>query len=318
MHKFTQAFKSSRAAIDLASIMVGIIVIGLIGAVIAATVFAVIPWAQDNAAKQQLDSVASAESANVGLNGHYSSVLTDLYNAADAKTFISSDENSCYLAVQKSATGNYFYSTNKRTAPTKINAGAWPATAPAGFPAGCSWPTEATVKALPNATVQKLLKEAVVNEINVDGYMKKTVDLKPATGYTLAVAWTSNAPQGNQTLIGAEQSYKFQQNGSTLTSLSGTGPAWTAVPSWANALDTTGKTNAVVSAITPAGGNLYSKNVNASIPQTTGNITGLNIGGNNSTVENLAPYGTIKQALAWDRTLTADESNAILSYLQQQ
>jgi type II secretory pathway pseudopilin PulG len=318
MNRITQVLKSSRAAIDLASIMVGVIVIGLIGGVIAATVFSVIPWAQDSAAKQQLDSVVSAESANVGLNGHYSSVLTDLYNAADAKTFITSDEKTCYLAVQKSASGNYFYNTNNRTAPTKINAGAWPASAPASVPAGCSWPTEAMVKALPNATVQKLLKEAVVNETNVDGYMKKTVDLKPSTGYTLAAAWTTNAPQGNQTIMGAEQSYKFQQSGSTLLSLSGSGPAWTQIPTWANALDTTGKTNAVVSSITPTGGNLYSKNVNASIPQTTGNITGLNIGGNNSTVENVTPYGTIKQALAWDRTLTADESNAILSYLQQQ
>lgn len=63
-----EAFKNEAGAIDLASIMVGIIVIGLIGGVIAATVFAVIPWAQDNAAKQQLDSVASAQSAYIGLS----------------------------------------------------------------------------------------------------------------------------------------------------------------------------------------------------------------------------------------------------------
>jgi type II secretory pathway pseudopilin PulG len=62
------AFTNEDGAIDLASIMVGIIVIGLIGGVIAATVFAVIPWAQDNAAKQQLDSVASAQNAYVGLS----------------------------------------------------------------------------------------------------------------------------------------------------------------------------------------------------------------------------------------------------------
>jgi type II secretory pathway pseudopilin PulG len=63
-----EAFKNEAGAIDLASIMVGIIVIGLIGGVIAATVFAVIPWAQDNAAKQQLDSVANAQSAYLGLS----------------------------------------------------------------------------------------------------------------------------------------------------------------------------------------------------------------------------------------------------------
>jgi type II secretory pathway pseudopilin PulG len=63
-----EAFKNEAGAIDLASIMVGIIVIGLIGGVIAATVFAVIPWAQDNAAKQQLDSISSAQSAYIGLS----------------------------------------------------------------------------------------------------------------------------------------------------------------------------------------------------------------------------------------------------------
>jgi type II secretory pathway pseudopilin PulG len=62
-----EAFVNEDGAIDLASIMVGIIVIGLIGGVIAATIFAVIPWAQDNGAKQQLDSVKSAEDAYRGL-----------------------------------------------------------------------------------------------------------------------------------------------------------------------------------------------------------------------------------------------------------
>lgn len=62
-----EVFINEEGAIDLASIMVGIIVIGLIGGVIAATIFAVIPWAQDNAAKQQLNSVKTAEDAYRGL-----------------------------------------------------------------------------------------------------------------------------------------------------------------------------------------------------------------------------------------------------------
>lgn len=63
-----EAFRNQDGAIDLASIMVGIIVIGLIGGVIAATVFAVIPWAQDNAAKQQLDAVYQAENVYAGFS----------------------------------------------------------------------------------------------------------------------------------------------------------------------------------------------------------------------------------------------------------
>lgn len=66
--RFSKVLKSEDGAIDLASIMVGVIVIGLIGGVIAATIFAVIPWAQDNAAKQQIDNVSAAQSAYVGLH----------------------------------------------------------------------------------------------------------------------------------------------------------------------------------------------------------------------------------------------------------
>lgn len=80
------AFKNENGAIDLSSIMVGIIVIGLIGGVIAATVFSVIPWSQDNAAKQQLDSVAAAQSAYIGLsyNGTtatYGGAIIDQYTS---------------------------------------------------------------------------------------------------------------------------------------------------------------------------------------------------------------------------------------------
>lgn len=72
---YKEVFRNEDGAIDLASIMVGIIVIGLIGGTIAATVFAVIPWTQDNAAKQQLDSVTSAQSAYFGLSAAIPSPL---------------------------------------------------------------------------------------------------------------------------------------------------------------------------------------------------------------------------------------------------
>lgn len=68
-------FKNEYGAIDLASIMVGIIVIGLIGGVIASTIFVVIPWAQDNAAKQQLDSIVQAENAYMGMSSAIPSPL---------------------------------------------------------------------------------------------------------------------------------------------------------------------------------------------------------------------------------------------------
>lgn len=125
-------FQNEKGAIDLASIMVGIIVIGLIGGVIASTVFAVIPWTQDNAAKQQLDSVVSAESAYMGLS---STTPPSLPAGAKANSFGNSTElaaaklmgtgpNYCavtpadgksYVAYSKSASGAIFHVTDKNS-----------------------------------------------------------------------------------------------------------------------------------------------------------------------------------------------------------
>lgn len=78
--KSTNPFKNEDGAIDLSSIMVGVLVIGLIGGVIAATVFAVIPWAQDNAARQQLDPIVQAENAYFGLSSTTPSSLPEGYS----------------------------------------------------------------------------------------------------------------------------------------------------------------------------------------------------------------------------------------------
>ena len=67
--------------------MVGVIVIGLIGGVIAATVFAVIPWAQDGAAKHQLESIHTAENAYMGFS---SSSLDSLPAGAAPNSFAAS------------------------------------------------------------------------------------------------------------------------------------------------------------------------------------------------------------------------------------
>jgi hypothetical protein len=141
-----EAFTNEDGAIDLASIMVGIIVIGLIGGVIAATVFAVIPWAQDNAAKQQLDSVASAESAYIGLStndvsgngqqqsfasltgntitGPDGSVLFDatgLNGGTTPKLAVTASgtgNSTHYGAAVRSDSGKVFYITDNKTQPT--------------------------------------------------------------------------------------------------------------------------------------------------------------------------------------------------------
>lgn len=140
-------FVSENGAIDLASIMVGIIVIGLIGGVIAATVFAVIPWARDNAAKASLESLKTAENAYAGFaaspDADNSASLVSAASAAPVsfraeagKKFASydqlldqglisersdslgastGDDGSCYVAASVSATGKVFYTEDGAT-----------------------------------------------------------------------------------------------------------------------------------------------------------------------------------------------------------
>jgi type II secretory pathway pseudopilin PulG len=138
MLKIHQIFKSSRAAIDLASIMVGIIIIGLIGSVIAATVFAVIPWTQDKAAKQQLESIHTAENAYYGLSTATDSNLTNaipssftdsdglavnnLLTTAPNYCVIAVDGLQNYTAYSRSGSGKVFFSTNDNKQPRVYDA----------------------------------------------------------------------------------------------------------------------------------------------------------------------------------------------------
>lgn len=136
--KLRDSFKNEDGAIDLASIMVGVIVVGLIGGVIAATVFAVIPWAQDNAAKQQLDSVVSAENAYMGLSSASPSPLPAGYTAnsyADSPGLaaanllttgskycaVSIDGGKGFQAFAYSSSGKIWSVSNSNTKPTESN-----------------------------------------------------------------------------------------------------------------------------------------------------------------------------------------------------
>lgn len=129
-------------AIDLASIMVGVIVLGIIGSVIAATVFAVIPWSQDEAAKATLGSVRTAEAAfYVASNSTSYGDLTQLQapltfasgsgaprqpaasiTAAGAPLLPASDQpltiaanGNGWAAAATSASGNVFYASSLDT-----------------------------------------------------------------------------------------------------------------------------------------------------------------------------------------------------------
>lgn len=119
-------FHSPDGAIDLASIMVGVLVIGIVGSVIAASVTAVIPWSQNESAKGNLDAVATAESAVRTLDGKY--VVYDSHPDSEYQALEAvevgierpgqrlvvevSDNGQEWVATQESASGEIFLSTS--------------------------------------------------------------------------------------------------------------------------------------------------------------------------------------------------------------
>ncbi len=136
-----EAFHNEAGAIDLASIMVGIIVIGLIGGVIAATVFAVIPWSQDNAARDQLSRVVQAVHSATAVNGgNYTADVGSYIDIQSVGATVISNNPGCYGAFLKSSSGRYYYASNQSSNPTAVPS-PWPNTKPANYPANCNWPS---------------------------------------------------------------------------------------------------------------------------------------------------------------------------------
>lgn len=122
---------NEHGVIDLASIMVGIIVIGMIGGIVASTIFAVIPWAQDKAAKQQLDSINVAQAAykakasdpTTAGEGFVTNSYADSTGLGQTRllapgpTYCTAPTDEGYAAYSRSATGRVFTITDSNTAP---------------------------------------------------------------------------------------------------------------------------------------------------------------------------------------------------------
>lgn len=118
--------RSTAGAIDLASIMVGVLVVGIIGAVIAATVFSVIPWANQQAAQGDLDTVRTAESvafAQSAIPGpaKYSTVAqletAGLLRSLPRVGVTTDTAGSCFVAASRAETGDLYVVTSKDAKP---------------------------------------------------------------------------------------------------------------------------------------------------------------------------------------------------------
>lgn len=146
------AWSSQRGSFDLSSIVVGAVVLGILAAGVLTTVFGVIPWAQDEQAKQNLSAVRTAEGTHattdkgfVDLAGLQAAKY--LPTPADRVTVDADPSGACYLAVAKSQSGKIFYSTDKFNDAREMT------------PTTTASPGTTVVPCLPAATVQDLVDD---------------------------------------------------------------------------------------------------------------------------------------------------------------
>ncbi|GAA4035583.1 hypothetical protein GCM10023063_20170 [Arthrobacter methylotrophus] len=139
--RVSDAFKNEAGAFDLPSILVGVVVVGILTAGVLASIFGVIPFAQDKGAQQDLGSITTAEGVYKAQTNGYTN-LAGLQAPAPAgsgkagnlvsasvtgKVDVESSAVGTFSAATKSGSGKVFYITDQNTNPTQID----PTNAPA-------------------------------------------------------------------------------------------------------------------------------------------------------------------------------------------
>lgn len=121
---FWKAIRSQSGAFDLPSILVGVVVVGILAAGVLAALFGVIPFAQDNAARQDLDAVRTAQGvAKSRLDGFKDKpgLLSNKLIGDRTTIGVAADSaGSCYVGLSKSATGKVYIATNRDTEPRPL------------------------------------------------------------------------------------------------------------------------------------------------------------------------------------------------------
>lgn len=115
-------------AFDLPSVLIGVAVVAILAIGVMATIFGVIPWAQDRAAKQDLAAIHTAQGATYAHAGGFTDKAmlendgwlgSGTPDALDAKA---DPEGKCYVAVTTSKTGHRFVISNDKPTPRELTA----------------------------------------------------------------------------------------------------------------------------------------------------------------------------------------------------
>jgi photosystem II stability/assembly factor-like uncharacterized protein len=151
------ALDSEQGAFDLPSIITGVVVVGVLTAGVLASIFGVIPFAQDNGAKQDNAAIRTAEGVAKAKDGRFMDsaglVAAGYLPAATVSAAGAVDDGSgfarvasagqlnyavatdalgtCYVSVAKSGSGRIYYATDAKSEPAELT----PSSAPGCVPA---------------------------------------------------------------------------------------------------------------------------------------------------------------------------------------
>lgn len=125
------ALRSSEAgAFDLPSILVGVVVVGILTAGVLASIFGVIPFAQDHGAKQDLGAIRTAQGVAKVNTGRFTDSAglagAQLITSPKAPAVGADAAGSCYVGISRSGSGTLFYSTDRTPEPKPLLAGSVP------------------------------------------------------------------------------------------------------------------------------------------------------------------------------------------------
>ncbi|MET4144347.1 hypothetical protein [Arthrobacter sp. UYCo732] len=125
--RVADAFKNEAGAFDLPSILVGVVVVGVLTAGVLASIFGVIPFAQDKGAQQDLGAITTAQGVYKAQETEGVSYAADL-GALQAKSLVGQGITNVatagaageWAAASKSASGKFFTVTSKNTTPVDV------------------------------------------------------------------------------------------------------------------------------------------------------------------------------------------------------
>jgi surface protein len=191
--------KSAKGAIDLPSIMIGVVVIGILSGIVGATVFVAIPWSQDKAASNSLSSISAAQESYRKAYDQYTT-----YDKLVEKGLMKRNPNYCsttngtggtYDSASKSSTGKVYVNNAAQLKPREAYANEvtclgkyTPPTPTSSAPTATTAPVSA-----PTTTTPPAVNPAdTVAEFTIKCPVGATVATLPLEGAKGTVAWTQN------------------------------------------------------------------------------------------------------------------------------